>query len=212
MGKISVVLVDDHTLVRRGIKDAISSNGNIEVIDEASSGEEALDKLSSKQPDVLITDISMTGITGLDLCEKVQEKYPSINVLFLTMHKDPVYVVKAFEVGAFGYLPKDIIDSELQEAIIQIGNGDKHMNDFVSKILADQFVKSKTQSDIAPLTGRELEVLKGIVNGKTNKQIGADLYISERTIDTHRTNVMRKLSAKNTADIVRIALTKNLLE
>ena len=128
------------------------------------------------------------------------------------MHKDPVYVVKAFEVGAFGYLPKDIIDSELQEAIIQIGNGDKHMNDFVSKILADQFVKSKTQSDIAPLTGRELEVLKGIVNGKTNKQIGADLYISERTIDTHRTNVMRKLSAKNTADIVRIALTKNLLE
>ena len=100
MGKISVVLVDDHTLVRRGIKDAISSSNNIEVIDEASSGEEALDKLSSKQPDVLITDISMTGITGLDLCEKVQEKYPSVNVLFLTMHKDPVYVVKAFEVGA----------------------------------------------------------------------------------------------------------------
>lgn len=210
MKKIKILLVDDHELMRRGVKDAIVIDQQFEIVDEADSSEEALLKMEEADldVDVLITDISMSGATGIDLCRKVQARNSGTKVLILSMHKDSVYVVKAFEAGAMGYLSKDVVDSELQEAIRTIHGGDRYLNDFSSKILANHYVGGSTQEE--DLTPRELEILKMIVDGLSNKQIAAQLIISDRTVDTHRTNIMRKLHASNTADIVRIALTRKL--
>ena len=211
MNKIKVLLVDDHELMRRGIRDAINTSDHFEVIDESDTGEEALMKVEKYQPDVLISDISMSGVSGIGLCKEVRESYPETKVLMLSMHKDPQYIIKAFEAGASGYLPKDVKDEELQKAIIEISEGRKYLNDFVSKILADQFVTNRNTSESIELTSRESEVLEKIVEGFSNKQIAGKLNISDRTVDTHRTNIMKKLNANNTADIVRIAIKRNLV-
>ncbi len=208
MERINIILADDHPLVRRGIKDVINSIDDFHIIDEAESGEEALQKVAINQPDVLITDITMSGISGIKLCEKIAKTNPSTKVLILTMHKDPIYVTKAFEAGAMSYLPKEVDDRELQLAIREVSHGRRYLNDFTSKILANQFIGNSSK---IILTIREKEILLLIVNGFSNKQIAEKLIISERTVDTHRTNIMRKLDANNTADLVRIALKRQLV-
>ncbi len=211
MKKITIVLVDDHTLVRKGIRSVIMSNELFEIVAEASSGEEAIKEIVDHEPDVLISDISMHGISGLALCEMISERELRTNILILSMHKDPEYVIKAFEAGAKGYLPKDSSDQDLFEAITTVSSGGRFMTGFVNEILATSFVQGVGAVDTENLTLREKEILSKIVSGLSNKQIAFDLFISTRTVDTHRTNIMRKLKASNAAELVRIALTKKII-
>ncbi|MEP1097241.1 MAG: response regulator transcription factor [Cyclobacteriaceae bacterium] len=211
MKKVSVVLVDDHTLVRKGLRAAITADPNIEVIAEASTAEELLSFLEKSSIDIVVTDISMPGMSGLNLCKIVNDKYPDTNVLILSMHKDPEYIVKAFEAGAMGYLTKDSDESEFHNAIKKINQGSKYLSPYVAEVLATQFVSKDSDSGEEKLTSRESEVLSKIVEGQSNKQIAEDLFISARTVDTHRTNMMRKLKAHNAAELVRVAILQKLV-
>lgn len=207
----NVLLVDDHHIVRNGIHKSLAENPEIEVAGEANNAEEVLAMLPNLEVSVVITDISMPGMTGIDLSRKLLDLHPHVRVLFLTMHSDPIYVIKAFEAGASGYLLKDVIDDELQKAIVEIGKKRKYINSFVSEILASHVSGDLGGSKKYELTTREAEVLNSIVAGLTNKQIAHELSVSDRTIDTHRSNIMQKIGARNTADIVRIAIAENLV-
>lgn len=210
MKKVRVILVDDHTVVRKGLKSSIVNN-SVEIVHDVSSGEEALDFLAKNEIEMVITDISMSGISGLELCKTIRASYPQTKVLILSMHKDKDYVVNAFKAGAMGYLTKDADESEFYAAIEMISSGKKFLSPFVSEILASQLLNDDPDTQPEKLTSREIEILTKIVSGLSNKQIADDLFISARTVDTHRTNMMRKLGAKNAAELVRIALTNKLV-
>ncbi len=209
MKKVNVILADDHTMVRKGIRSAITSNPDINIVAEVSNAGQVLSALEEEEIEMVITDISMPGTTGLELCEIIGKKYPATKVLILSMHRDHEYIVKAFEAGAMGYLTKDADEAEFFKAIKMVSEGHKYFSPYVSEILASQFVNGSPTTAI--LTSRETEVLTKVVQGLSNKQIAEDLFISARTVDTHRTNVMRKLGANNAAELVRIAITQELV-
>lgn len=208
---ITVVLADDHPIARSGIKSLIDSSESITVIAEASSGEEAFELVIEKKPDVLVTDISMSTLSGIDLAEKISKECAHTKVLILSMHQDQAYILKAYEVGAMGYLPKNSDELELVQAIKNIHSGQKHLSPFVSQILAQGMLsdQSSPQKDYN-LTRRETEILEMLIDGMSNKQIAADIFVSIRTVDTHRTNIMRKLKVNNAAEMVRKGIHENI--
>ncbi|MEM6360978.1 MAG: response regulator transcription factor [Bacteroidota bacterium] len=210
--KIKVVLADDHSVVRTGIKMLISSDESIEIIGEASSGAEALSMIKNSQPDILITDISMPGMTGIELAEIIKNEHRGTKVLVLSTYSDEEYILSAFEAGASGYLPKDTDEDQFLAAIKTVSEGDVYYTKEVSDILTKSLIKQKrTIEDPLELTEREKEILKLIVDGMSNKEIADKLFISVRTVDTHRRNIMDKIEAKNTADLVRKALEDKLI-
>ena len=211
MTKITVILVDDHQLVRRGMKLSLSSYRDIEIIDEAVNGVEGYDKVMEKRPDVIITDITMPIMSGIDLCKRLKESDSDTMSLVLTMHTDNHYITSAFEAGAKGYLTKDAPEDELHRAILKVAKGEKYLTPDIVQILANQFVENSSRPTILPLTEREKQILAKVILGQNNKQIGNELNISARTVDTHRTNVMKKVGANNAAELVRISLTNKLI-
>ena len=211
MEKISVILADDHPVVRTGIRSLIGMSDHIEVIAEASDGKEALELVAKLKPNVLVTDISMPHMTGLELAENITAKYQETKVIILTMHRDEEYIVKCFDAGVMSYLPKDSDQTELIEAIEEVHDGRRYLNSMVSQVLAQQMIKGKSSQNQQKLTERETEILKLLVDGKRNKEIAEQLFISVRTVDTHRTNIMRKLEVNNTAELVKTAIDKKLI-
>jgi len=212
MERISVILVDDHPVVRAGIKSLIGSSTNIEIVAEASDGEEALKLIEKLRPNVVVTDISMPNLTGLELVEIVSSKFPETKVIILTMHVDEEYIIKCFDSGVMSFLPKDSEQFELLEAIEEVHDGRKYLNTMVSRVLAQRMIKGKSLNEPRDnLTNRETEILKLLVDGKRNKEIAEDLFISVRTVDTHRTHIMRKLKVNNTAELVKKAINNKLI-
>ena len=210
--KIKVVLADDHSVVRKGIKMLISGDESIEILGEAASGTEALQMVKSMWPNIIITDISMPGMSGIELAEKIKTEYPSTKVLVLSTHNDEEYILRSFEAGALGYLPKDTEEDEFLAAIKTVADGDVYYTNEVSNILTKSLIKQKRSfDDTRDLTEREKEILKLIVEGLSNKEIGDKLFISVRTVDTHRRNIMDKIEAKNTAELVRKAIEDKLI-
>ena len=210
--KIKVVLADDHSVVRKGIKMLISGDEDIEILGEAASGTEALQMVKSLEPNIIITDISMPGMSGIELAEKIKTEYPSTKVLVLSTHNDEEYILRSFEAGALGYLPKDTEEDEFLAAIKTVADGDVFYTNEVSNILTKSLIKQKRSfDDTRDLTEREKEILKLIVEGLSNKEIGDKLFISVRTVDTHRRNIMDKIEAKNTAELVRKAIEDKLI-
>ncbi|MCG8386516.1 MAG: response regulator transcription factor [Cytophagales bacterium] len=210
--KIKVVLADDHSVVRKGIKMLISGDESIEILGEAASGTEALQMVKSMGPNIIITDISMPGMSGIELAEKIKTEYPSTKVLVLSTHNDEEYILRSFEAGALGYLPKDTEEDEFLAAIKTVADGDVYYTNEVSNILTKSLIKQKRSfDDTRDLTEREKEILKLIVEGLSNKEIGDKLFISVRTVDTHRRNIMDKIEAKNTAELVRKAIEDKLI-
>lgn len=210
--KIKVVLADDHSVVRKGIKMLISSDESIEILGEAASGVEAWEMVKSMSPDIIITDISMPGMTGIELAEKLKSEESGTKVLVLSTHNDEEYILRSFEAGALGYLPKDTEEEEFLAAIKVVADGDVYYTTEVSNILTRSLIKQKrTFDDAKDLTEREREILKLIVEGMSNKEIGDKLFISVRTVDTHRRNIMDKIEAKNTAELVRKAIEDKLI-
>ncbi len=208
---IRLLIADDHLVAREGIVYLLSGSSAIEVVGEANNGKEAISMIERLKPDILVCDISMPDINGIELLKKLDESGHNIKVLILSMHKDPEYILKSFEYGALGYLPKNADEGELIKAIETIHNGDRYLTQEVSNVLAQSMLASKSTVKYN-LTSREKEIINNLVKGLSNKQIAAELFISIRTVDTHRTNIMKKLKVKNVASLVKLALNENLCD
>jgi two-component system, NarL family, response regulator DegU len=218
MEKINVVLADDHVLVRNGIKAMLESDTEIEVIGEASNGEEALETAKTLKPDILILDIRMPRMTGLEAAAKLKDVAPNTKAVILSMHDSEEYVLQALDAGAYGYLLKDTDKIEFLKALKQVYAGNKYFSGAVSNVLANRLLnsnKSFTPKTVADdpyhLTRREKEILRMIIDGKNNKDIADSQEKSVRTIETHRFNIMKKLGVTNAIDMVNKAVKENLV-
>jgi two-component system response regulator DegU len=216
MEKINVVLADDHILVRNGIKAMLESDTGIDVIGEASNGAEALEVAGNLHPDILILDIRMPEMTGLEAAAKLKQVAPETKAVILSMHDSEEYVLEALNAGAYGYLLKDTDKPEFLKALRQVHAGNKYFSGAVSNILANRLLNSKSFSQQEPvedaynLTRREKEILRMIIDGKNNKDIADSLEKSVRTIETHRFNIMKKMGVTNAIDMVNKAVKENI--
>lgn len=216
MNKIKIVLVDDHRLFLDGIKSLLSEVDFIDIIGEASSGNEALDLLTNIKPDIIMMDISMKGLSGIDVSKEITKLFPDIKIMILSMHTNEEFVINAIKAGAKGYLSKDTSKEELLDAIQIIQEG----GECYSKLISENFLKSyvkkyKAEQSLIEnkiLTQREIEILKLAVHGLSNKEIADKLFISTKTVDSHKNNIMQKLKLKNTAEMVLYAVKNKLIE
>jgi DNA-binding NarL/FixJ family response regulator len=212
MNPYSIVLADDHAMFRRGIKRIIEENRGLEVVGEAGDGFELLNLLKKTKPNLVILDISMPNLRGLEATKEIKMLHPGVKVLILTMHKDKEYLYHALSAGAEGYLLKEDADTELATAIKTIRQGKTYLSPLIAVQLQDLLVQeyqgTGPASLMEPLSTREKEIIKLIAEGRSSKEIGDLLFISSRTVQHHRANVMRKLNLKKTADLVKYAITK----
>ena len=217
MSKINIVLADDHVLVRNGIKAMLESDQEIEVIGEAGSGAEALAVSQKLHPDILVLDIRMPEMTGLEAAAKLEAYSPDTKAVILSMHDSEEYVLQALDAGAYGYLLKDTDKVEFIKALKQVHGGSKYFSGAVSNVLANHVLNSKPlpkraeAEDSYHLTRREKEILRMVIDGKQNKQIAEALDKSVRTIETHRFNIMKKMGVNNAIDMINKAVKENLV-
>lgn len=214
---IKVILSDDHKLFRDGIKSLLKSENDIQVIAEVSQSEELLAILPDLMPDIVITDISMPGINGIELTKLLTEKYPAVHVLILSMHLDESYILDGVKYGARGYLPKDTNPQELIRAIRMIHSGGTYFSQEITSIALNSYVEKNRQKEkIAELqehlTEREIEIIRLVAEGMMNKEISDKLRISIRTVDNHKANIMRKLNLKSSIDIVKYAIKHDIIK
>jgi len=215
--KIKIVLADDHALVRNGIKAMLEHDADLAVTGEAGNGLEALEVAKEVKPDLLILDIRMPQMTGLEAAAKLKSYSPKTKAVILSMHDSEEYVLQALDAGAYGYLLKDTDKNEFVKALKQIYGGTKYFSGSVSNVLANRLLgkkpasKSSVKPDSYNLSKREKEILQMVVDGKQNKQIADQLDKSVRTIETHRFNIMKKLDVNNAVDMVNKAVKENLV-
>ncbi|SHJ50226.1 two component transcriptional regulator, LuxR family [Reichenbachiella agariperforans] len=213
MSKIKVILADDHVIVRNGIKILLESNGDVDVIAEASNGEEALEKVRLLKPDILISDIRMPIMNGIEATARLKEFSPNTKALILSMHDDEEYIIKSIESGASGYLLKDTTKEEFSKALHAILDGQKYFSGDISNILVNSYlnikdgkpVSTSSQSGVIDyhITKREKQILQLVYEGNSNKEIADKLGKSVRTVETHRFNIMKKLSVSNITELLR---------
>jgi two-component system response regulator DegU len=217
MEKINVVLADDHVLVRKGIKAMLESEPEIQVVGEAGSGNEALTSARNLKPDILLLDIRMPGMSGLDAAAQLRDVAPNTKAVILSMHDSEEYVLQALRAGAYGYLLKDTDKDEFIKALRQVNGGSRYFSGSVSNVLANHLLnpapltKTVTREDPYHLTKREKEILRMAIDGKHNKDIAESLGKSVRTIETHRFNIMKKLNVNNAIDMINKAVRENLV-
>jgi two-component system response regulator DegU len=218
MRKINVVLADDHVLVRNGIKAMLESEPDITVVGEAGNGSEALERAKNLKPDILVLDIRMPEMTGLEAASRLPDCAPGTKAVILSMHDSEDYVLQALESGAYGYLLKDTDKSEFIKALKQIHAGIKYFSGAVSNVLANQLLNGRPASRIPPpaedqyrLTKKEKVILRMIIDGKQNKDIAVHFEKSVRTIETHRFNIMKKLNVNNGVDMINKTVRENLV-
>ena len=212
MSPYRIVLADDHVMFRQGIKNILEGAENLEVVGEAGDGLDLLKILKKMIPDMVILDISMPNLRGLEATREIKMISPDVKVLILTMHKDKEYVFYAISAGAEGYLLKEDADTELFAAVEKIRQGGYYISPLLSGDLTHELIqashKGQATSPPEPLTVREREVLKLIAEGISNKEIADLLFISIRTVEHHRANIMRKLNIKQTANLIKYAIRK----
>lgn len=213
-----VILVDDHQIVRNGIRLLIEGMDNIQVIDEAGSAEEMQGILKSKNPDLAIIDISLPGMSGIELAEYLRLNYSGIKILMLSMYTDEEFVFNSIKAGASGYLPKNTTRKELNLAIKTIMDGGEYFSESISNIILKSYIKkaqSHSEGDekgLESLTSREQEVLRLFSDGKSNKEIANELFISTRTVESHKNHIMQKLELKTTVDLIKFAIKNGIIE
>ena len=209
-----ILLADDHVMFRRGVRSLIQGMDNVEVVGEAGDGLELLRLLQDIHPHLVILDISMPNLRGLEATREIKSLHPEVKVLILSMHKEREYLYQALTTGAEGYLLKEDADGELISAIETLRRGGTFISPLLSAQMADIFVdkfQAGSEPRIAagePLTIREREIVKLIAEGNSSKEIGELLFISSRTVQHHRANIMRKLNLKKTADLIKYAVQK----
>jgi DNA-binding NarL/FixJ family response regulator len=211
---IRVLVADDHTVVREGIRHVLEREPGFEVVAEAASGSEVLALAERHRPDVAVLDISMPGESGIQVAAQLRQRLPEIRILILSMYDNAEYVLESVRAGAHGYILKDTAATELRRAIRAVQNGEAFLSPPVASRLTaavrGELEREARTGDLGSLTAREREVLRGIVRGQTNKEIAAALGISHRTVETHRESLMRKLRIRTVAGLTRFALEAGL--
>ncbi|SIN97395.1 two component transcriptional regulator, LuxR family [Singulisphaera sp. GP187] len=213
MPNIRVVLADDHNLLRAGIRALLEDQQGIEVIAEAADGRAALELVETLRPDIVLMDIAMPGLSGLDVAARLQHEQSEVKVIILTMHNDEAYVRRAILAGASGYLLKDSDTEELGLALRAVARGETYLSPAVSKhLVADYRRQAATETGLAGgLTQRQLEVLRQVAEGKTTKAIAQNLGLSIKTVESHRTLLMERLGIHDVAGLVRYAIRVGLI-
>lgn len=209
MKKIRVLIVDDHGILRAGLRTFLNLQPDMEVVGEAAEGLEAVEKVQRLEPDVVLMDISLPGMEGLEATKKLKKTHPDIKVLILTMHEDRRYLYSALKAGASGYVVKRAVDTELIDAIRAAYRGDVFLHPSMAKIVAEDYVEQVGMEKA--LSDREREVLRLIAEGRTYKEMAKLLAMSVKTIETYRERIKEKLSLNTRAELVRYALEKGLL-
>lgn len=210
---ITVLLADDHSIVREGLRKVLEDDNEIKVIAEAPDGETAFDKAMSEKPDVAVIDISMPGMDGLEVVTRMAAYCPDIPVLILTMHEEDQYVVRAIESGAMGYVTKQSAPEQLVAAVKKIHAGGRYLTEKAAEALALRLLRGNTnQSLTESLSMRELQVLRKLAKGSTNREIATTYNISVKTVDTYRSRLLKKLHLRNNADLSRYAIQNKLIE
>ena len=214
MAPYSIIIADDHSLLRQGIKSILRQDGSVKVIGEAADGLELFTRLSEQVPDMVILDISMPRMNGIEAVVDVREHFPAVRILILTMHANSQYFYHVISAGAHGYLLKDESDTELLNAIATIRRGEVYVSpQLVSEVTGDMVsaFQERRESPIVQLTDREKQVLQLVVKGHTSKQMAAILCLSPRTIDHYRANLLKKFKMKNTVDLVNHVLSNSIV-
>jgi DNA-binding NarL/FixJ family response regulator len=208
---IRVLIADDHGIVRSGLRMLIDRQPDMEVVAEAEDGVSALESTQEHRPNVAVLDVSMPRMTGLQAAREIRAHVPDTRVVMLSMHDDERYFLEGLEAGAAGYVLKRAADTDLIDAVRTVAGGRTFLSDDAQKTLMDEWLDGATEVD-EPLTPRELEVVKLIAEAFTNKQIAETLKLSEKTVESHRTNVFGKLGMRDRVQIVRYAIRRGLVE
>ena len=210
---IKVLLADDHSIVRAGLRRIVEESGDMEVVAEAGDGREAIQLVAKTAPDVAVIDISMPGLDGLEVIRQLQTLQPELPILVLTMHEEGQYVVRAIQAGAMGYLTKQSAPEQLVNAIRKVHDGQRYLTDDAAEALALRIARgSDGQSALDSLSMREMQVLRRLAMGQTNREIARAYHISIKTVDTYRARLLKKLGLRNNADISRFAMQNQLIE
>ncbi len=213
--KIKLFLVDDHEIVRDGLKSLLGNKEEIAIIGEAASGKEFFEFLNNEVPDILLLDISLPDMSGIDIAKKLNETNPELGILILSMFTDEDFVINAIKVGARGYLPKNSKKDELINAIKTVYEGGEYYPAEISRIIARSYINRVKNDDaglIELLTEREREVMLFVVEGLSNSGIADKLFISVRTVETHKTRILQKLQLKSTVELVKFAIKNKIIK
>jgi two-component system response regulator NreC len=216
MKKIKVLVADDHAILRAGLMRLLENETDIEVVGEAENGREAVQKAQQLKPDIVLMDIGMPVLNGMEAIREIKKRNQDIKVLVLTVYDNEEYLFQAFQAGAAGYVLKKAADSELVNAIQVVIGGDYILHPSVTKMVVDNCLDMLSAGQNLPphngtLTDRECEILKMVAEGYTNREIARDLYISVKTVDTHKANIMSKLDLLKRCELVHYAISKGLL-
>lgn len=217
MNTIKLMLVDDHSIVRNGIRSLLEQVEDFEIIDEATDGEEALEKLKNHQPDIIMMDISLPGMSGIQTTQVVSRLYKNVRTLMLSMHNNEDYIMRSVEAGAYGYILKDSSSDEMIKALQTIHSGEKYFSSPVANIILNGYMSQLKKTDKnsrlrrSKLSKKEKEILQFLVDGMSSREIAEKLQLSVRTVDNHRANMMRRLQVKNAAELVKMAVEEKLI-
>lgn len=209
---IRVLLADDHSIVRAGLRRLIEESGDITVVAEAADGQEAIQQARNTSPDVAVIDISMPGMDGLEVVSQLHSYDPRLPILILTMHEEEQYVVRAIGVGAMGYVTKRSAPEALVKAIHKVHRGGRFLSDTAAEALAERMARGNEGASLLDLlSNREIQVLRCLAMGKTNREIAQDYNLSIKTVDTYRSRVLSKLNLRNNAELSRFAIQNKLI-
>ena len=209
---IRVLVVDDHAVVRTGLRRVLDAEADIETVGEAPNAERAVFEAMAHKPDVVLMDVVMPGKSGIEIIPTLQQNAPEAKVLVLSMQDDPRYLREAFDAGASGYVLKEAADTEVVDAVRAVAAGERYVHPTLGARLVEAEAAERRRADEDPLSEREREVLRLLALGHTNQEIAKLLYISVRTAETHRAHIMQKLRLSSRAELVRYALSEGLLE
>lgn len=215
METIKVLLVDDHTIVRQGIRALLESVPDIQIIGEADNGKTAVEMAEKLKPDIMLVDISLPLLNGLEVTRRVRKKVPGCKVLVLTMHENEMYVSQILRTGASGYLVKKTAVSELIMAIRSVHQGKAYFSPSISKIVLNDYLRKESRGDAPPtelLSNREREILQLLAEGYSNKEIAVILNLSVKTVSNHRNRIMQKLDIHDITSLVKYALKQGFIE
>lgn len=211
MGKIKILVVDDHAILRDGIRALLALQDDIEIVGEAAEGKEAIEKARELEPDVIVMDLAMPGMDGLEATRRIRKKNPSVRVLVLTQHDSKEYILSAIKAGATGYIPKRALGSELITGIRTVCQGDSFLYPSAAAALIEDYRQQAEGEPYDRLTEREREILKLIAEGYTSRIIANMLFISLKTVLNHRMKIMEKLDLHNRTELIKYAMRKGLV-
>ena len=215
MAKLRILLADDHTLVRNGLRKILQERADWEVVAEAGNGRDAVREALAKVPDVAILDISMPLLNGVEATRQIVRRQPGVRILILSMHVNDAYIVQSLKSGAKGYLLKDSADVELIQAVEAVGAGRSYFSPAVSSVMLDDYVRRLSEKGIEDrfeaLSEREREIFQLIAEGHSNKDVASILFLSPATVETHRAHILQKLDVHNTAELVLYAVRRGVV-